>query len=252
MASARRYCKRACGPSYYVRCQTVAINSSRRQAEAAPAPGLLNSREPGCQCVVSAMDQTICQFFAGSVAEWLMLVVTLFTGIAVATLAYQSNAFTKRTKAESDAANARRARVFGYMIGTEVGAAQSAFYNIRRALETEVDGTRLPDLESIRRAARDLNKSYLPSVTQSIGNVDLLPEQCAVPLLSGIAGIENARRCLDITLDAPINVEGNLLTPIGMANIDRVKGLLMSAEVRFRDSHRALWQFNFPGEQITE
>jgi len=181
-----------------------------------------------------------------------MLIVTLFAGIAVATLAYQANAFTKRVKAENDAANARRARVFGYMIGTEVGAAQSAFYNIRRALEIEVDGERIPDLDNIRRAARDLNKSFIPSVTQSIGNVDLLPEQCAVPLLSGVAGVENARRSLDITLDAPSNVQGNVLTPAGMENIQRVIGLLMSAEARFRDAHRALWGFNFAGQPLTE
>lgn len=198
------------------------------------------------------MNEAACHFFAGSVAEWLMLAVTLFTGIAVAVLAYQSNNFTKRAKTEIDASHARRARVFGYMISTEVGAAQSAFYNIRKALETEVDNTRIPDLDNIRLAARNLSRSFLPSVTQSIGNVDLLPEPCAVPLLSAVASVENARRCLELTLDAPVNVEGNLLTPLGMTNVDRVVDLLKSAEVRFQKAHRALWQFNFPTEPITE
>ncbi|MFL9585122.1 hypothetical protein [Stenotrophomonas sp. AB1(2024)] len=198
------------------------------------------------------MNKAMCHFFAGSVAEWLMLVVTLFTGIAVAVLAYQANNFTKRTKAEVDASNARRARVFGYMISTEVGGAQSAFYNIRKALEIEVDNARIPNLDNIRLAARNVSKSFLPSVTQSIGNVDLLPESCAVPLLGAVASIENARRCLEITLEAPVNVEGNILTPVGMNNIDRVVSLLMSAEIRFQKAHRALWQFNFPTEPITE
>jgi hypothetical protein len=139
------------------------------------------------------------------------------------------------------------------MISVEVGSAQSAFYNIRKGLEHEIDGERIPDLQQIRRIDQQLRLSFLPHVTQNMGNVDLLPEACAVPLMSGMAAIENARRSLTITLDSPVNIADNdILTPVGMDNVERVCDLLKGVEIRLRDAHRALWAFNFPGQPLTE
>ncbi len=199
------------------------------------------------------MNQWACDFFAGSVADWVMVFVTLLTGIAVAVLAYQANSAANTLRREAKSENRRRARTFGYMISVEVGGAQSAYYNMRKGLEHEVDGERIPDVEKIRTIDGFLNFLFLPHVGQNMGNVDLLPENCAVPLLSGMAAIENAKRSLKITLKSSVNIDPNgILTPVGMGNIDRVCGLLRSVETRFRDAHRALWAFNFPGQAIVE
>lgn len=199
------------------------------------------------------MDRWACEFFAGSIADWMMVCVTLLTGVAVAVLAYQANQTAITTRREAAENLQRRARTFGYMISVEVGGAQSAYYNLRQVLETEVDRTRIPSVDNIERAKKNLDLSFLPHVEQSMGNVDLLPEACAVPLLSGLATIATVRRSLKITLDAPANVDqGRLLTPTGMENVERVCSLLRSAEIRFRDAHRALFAFNFPGTLLVE
>lgn len=199
------------------------------------------------------MNQWACEFFAGSIAEWVMVFVTLFTGLAVAFLAYQANRATHVVRGEVASDRQRRARTFGHMISVEVGGAQSAFYNLRSALEREIDEQRIPDVESIRRVQRHLNLSFLPNVIQGMGNVDLLPESCAAPLLSGMAAIENVRRALTVTLTSPSNLnENGLLTPVGMENVERVCAMLKSMEIRFHAAHRALWEFNYPGQQIFE
>jgi len=205
--------------------------------------------------------------YASQITDWPMFIVTLLTGAAVAYLGFKSYQISKKSheasiranemadsvREQAEQFNQRRARTFGSMIQVEVGGAQSALYNIRAGLEREIDGTRIPDMDYIRRSHEHLKLQFLPHVTQSMGNVDALPETVAAPLLRGMADIETIRRSMTVLLTTPINVTAeNILTPDGMNNVGRVCNLLRSAERDFRDAHRALWAFNFPNQPLSE
>lgn len=139
------------------------------------------------------------------------------------------------------------------MISVEVGSAQSFLYNVRKGLSAEIDLARIPNVDEIRRLQKSLDIDFLPSVRLDYASVHYLPESCASPLLSGLAAIDNVRRTLKITVDSLKNIDANnILTPTGMENIERVCHLIGSAEVRFRDAHRALWEFNFKSLPLTE
>ncbi len=206
----------------------------------------------------------MCSFFAGSVGEWAGVVVTLlvgvastlvtlFTGVAVAIFAYQANRATAAAKKEAHEDMQRRARTYAYSISVEVGSAQSFLFNIRRGLAEEADLGPLASIETFRRLQASLDIDFLPTVRRDYASAHYLPEACTVYLLSGLASIDNARRSLKITLDSPVNVDDQAaLTPAGWKNVHGVADLLAGAEVRFRNAHRALWSFVYPGQPLTE
>lgn len=189
------------------------------------------------------MQQWACEFFSGTVAEWLTVIVTAGTGVALAFIAYQANSLSKQIQKNNADEKNRRARTFGHMIVVEVGSAQSAYYNIRSGLELEVDNQRIPDLDELRRHHRSLDFQFLPHVSLSTGDIHSLPEEFAVHLMRGMSGVENARRNMQIIFDSPSTVMDNLLTPRGADGVDGVCEILKNAEVSFYLSFVSLWKF---------
>ena len=198
------------------------------------------------------MNESVCEFFAGSAGDWMNTVVTLLTGAAVAYFAYQANRANNLAREAVMADATRRGRTFDYMISLEVGSAQSAIYNIRAGLAREVSLEEIPNVGEIRRLQAALELELLPNVRRDLPSVHLLPETCASFIVSGLSSMDTARRSLRITMDSPQCVEGEILTPVGMQNIERVCSLMRSTEAKFRAAHPALWAFNYPGQAITE